>query len=128
MKIFSALQLRRPLNRNELWSCALINQFATPGLGSVVARHFIAGTGQLILAFVGFALFIGWFVQKMRLFYGQIAGTDLPVDAGSRLLVWGLAIFAISWIWSLITSIQMIRSAPEDVIPPLPPKIIAPDR
>ncbi len=123
MKIFSALQLRRPLNRSELLSCALINLFATPGLGSVVARRFIAGTGQLILACAGFALFVGWFIQKMRLFYGQIMGTDLPLDAGARLLRWGLAIFAVAWVWSLVTSIQIIRNAPKEFLPPLPPKL-----
>lgn len=123
MNLFSALKNPRPINRTEAWTCALINQFATPGLGSVIARRFLAGTGQLTLAFVGFALFVGWFVQKMRLFYGQISGTDLPVDAGSRFLVWGLGLFAVAWIWSLITSIQIIRHAPEVVPPPLPPKV-----
>lgn len=128
MKIFSALRSRRPLRRSELISCALINQFATPGLGSLMARRWVAGSGQLFLAVAGFGLFIGWFVQKMRVFYGQMFGTDLPADAGSSLLKWGLMIFVASWVWSLVTSIQLLRQAPEENAPPtlpsrLPPKL-----
>lgn len=118
---FSKFQIRGPLRRSDFISCALINQLVTPGLGSVVGRRFVAGTGQLILALVGFLLFLGWFVQKMRLFYGLIEGTDLPVDAGNELGKWGVIIFAAAWVWSLATSIQMIRSAPKDSPPPLPP-------
>lgn len=59
----------------------------------------------------------------MRVFYGQMFGTTLPPDLGSSLWKWGLLIFALAWLWSLVTSIQMIRNAPKDTIPPLPPKI-----
>ncbi len=123
MKLFSALQLRRPLNRSELLSCAFVNLFATPGLGSVMARRFIAGTAQLVFASIGFALFLGWFIQKMRLFYGQITGTNLPADAGSRLGWWGLALFGVAWVWALVTSIQIVRAAPKESVPPVPPII-----
>ena len=123
MKIFSALQSRRPLRRSELMSCVVINQFATPGLGSLIARHFVAGTGQLILAFAGFFLFLGWWFQKMRAFYGQMFGTDLPAEAGNQLGKWGIIIFAAAWMWALVTSIQILRAMPKDSIPHLPPKI-----
>ena len=124
MKIFSALQSRRPLRRSELLTCVIINQFATPGLGSLVARHFVAGGGQLLLALIGFFLFIGWWVQKLRVFYGQMFGTDLPVDAGTKLGKWGVIIFAAAWVWALVTSIQIMRTLPEDSIPSIPPKIL----
>jgi hypothetical protein len=122
-KIFSALRSRRPLTRSDAWTYAIINQFATPGLGSLLARRFVAGGGQLLLACAGFALFIAWFIQTMRVFYGQMFGTELAPDTGSSLWKWGLGIFAAAWLWSLVTSIQIIRSAPKDTIPPLPPKI-----
>ncbi len=121
MKIFSARQPRRPLKRSELLTCVVINQLATPGLGSLLARRFVAGTGQLLLALIGSGLFVGWFIQKMRLLYGQIIETQLSSDAGSRLLKGGLIIFAAAWIWALLTSLQLIRTAPKDSIPPLPP-------
>ncbi|MEO5803751.1 MAG: hypothetical protein ABIR24_09480 [Verrucomicrobiota bacterium] len=101
----------------------MINQFATPGLGSLIARRFVAGSGQLFLALVGFFLFIGWWIQKMRVFYGQMFGTDLPADAGTQLGKWGITIFTLAWVWSLVTSIQIMRTLPKDFIPHLPPKI-----
>lgn len=121
MKIFSVFQPGRPLRRSDLLSYALINQFATPGLGSLLAKRFVAGTGQLLLAVAGFLLFMGWFFQKMRVFYGQIEGTTLPANTGNKLGEWGLIVFAAAWLWSLVTSIQMIRSAPKDSIPPSKP-------
>lgn len=123
MKIFSALRSRRPLRRSELLTCVVINQFATPGLGSLIAGRYAGGSGQLLLALTGFFLFIGWWVQKMRVFYGQIFGTDLPPDAGTQLGKWGIIIFAMAWAWALMTSIQIMRALPKDFIPPLPPKI-----
>ena len=35
-------------------NCALINQLATPGLGSLMAGRLVAGIGQLLLAVAGF--------------------------------------------------------------------------
>ena len=101
----------------------MINQFATPGLGSLLARRYVAGIGQLILALIGFGLYVAWLVQKMRVFYGQIFGTELSPTAGDQLWKWGLIIFAASWIWALVTSIQIMRSTPKDSIPPLPPTL-----
>lgn len=112
-----------PRRRSQAWTCVIINQLATPGLGSLIARHFVAGTGQLILAFTGFFLFLGWWVQKMRVLYGQMFGTDLPADAGTQLGKWGIIIFAMAWVWSLVTSIQILQNLPKDSIPHLPPKI-----
>jgi hypothetical protein len=124
MKIFSALLGRRPLSRKEAWGCVLVNQFATPGLGSLAARRWVAATGQLLLSFGGFGLFLGWFFQKVRLLYGQMFGTNIPLDAGDTFLNWGLTLFGIAWAWAWITSIQIIRSAPKDSPPPaIPPKI-----
>ena len=112
-----------PRRQSQAWTCVIINQFATPGLGSVIARRFVAGTGQLILAFTGFFLFLGGWIQKMRLFYGQMFGTDLPADAGTKLGIWGIIIFAMAWAWSLVTSIQILQNLPKDSVSDLPPKI-----
>lgn len=89
-----------------------------------MARRFIAGGGQLALAFAGFGLFVGWFIQTMRVFYGQMFGTNLPPDLGSSLWKWGLGVFAVAWVWALVTSIQIVRNVPKESIPPIPPKIL----
>ena len=54
MKSFSpAKKLSRTAARNAL----LLNQLATPGLGSIAARHWLAGLGQLAVFLAGFCIF-----------------------------------------------------------------------
>jgi len=91
-------------------NAALLNQLATPGLGSLVAGRWIEGTGQLVLALLGFGLFIWWFMQEMRQLYGQING-DVAVQPVGKYLVWGMTLFVASWFWSLITSLSLLREA-----------------
>ena len=122
MKIFSVLP-RRPPSRSEAWTYALLNQFATPGLGSLLARRWIAGSGQLLFAFAGFILLMGWLFQKMRLLYGQMFGTNLPQNAGHELGKWGAIIFMAAWFWSLVTSIQLLKCAKDNQASAIPPRI-----
>ena len=81
-----------------------------PGLGSLIARRWIAGTGQLLLAVTGFLLFLVWFIKEMTQFYGQISG-DVEVRPVWNLLFAGLILFAVAWIWSAVTSISLMREA-----------------
>lgn len=113
---------REPRNSDEAWVFTCINLFATPGLGSILARRFVAGTLQVTIAVAGFLLLMWWFIQKMRLMYGQIYGTDLPLDLGDTAGKWGLGLFVAAWIWSLITSIQLFRAVKETPMS-IPPKI-----
>lgn len=99
-----------------------INLFATPGLGSILGRRFGSGAAQLTLAGAGFLCIMWWFFQKMRLMYGQISGTNLPVDLGNTVGKWGIGLFAAAWVWSLVTSIQLLRSVKEAPMN-IPPKI-----
>lgn len=91
-------------------NAALLNQLATPGLGSLIAGRWIAGAGQLILALIGFGVFVWWFMQEMRQLYGQING-DVPVQPVGKYLIWGITIFVVSWFWSLVTSLSLLREA-----------------
>lgn len=117
-------RLSQPMTSTKAWACLFLNILATPGLGTLIARRFISGTIQVACAVVGFLLFLGWFVQKMRLLYGQVFGTNLPVDAGSSLGKWALIFFGSAWVWSLITSLQIFRSVPKAAaLADLPPKI-----
>jgi len=49
----------RPLSRARAANCILVNLAATPGLGSLIGRRYLAGSGQLALALVGFVLLTG---------------------------------------------------------------------
>ena len=100
----------RPLSRARITSCILINLVATPGLGSLIARRFWAGTGQLLLALAGFMMIAVWFFEVMFQYYGQISGDVQPHPVG-WIGEWGAILFAVSWLWSLVTSISLLREA-----------------
>ena len=87
-----------------------MNQFATPGLGSLMARRFVAGAGQLGIFLVGFVLFVAWFVDVMRGFYGLMFSDNEP-HARNWLIVAGVGLCAVGWCWSLVTSLSLMREA-----------------
>jgi 4a-hydroxytetrahydrobiopterin dehydratase len=91
-------------------NAALLNLLATPGLGSLMARRWVAGSGQLALALLGFGLVTGWFMRVMIGFYGQISGGE-TVAADGRLGLLGGGLFAGAWGWSLVTSLSLLRAA-----------------
>ena len=76
----------------------------------MMARRFVAGSGQLLLALTGFVLVTCWFVMKMLELYSQIEG-DAPPQSYAWLGKWGGLIFVVAWLWSLVTSISLFREA-----------------
>lgn len=96
------------ISRVQARNAALLNQLATPGLGSLVARRWIAGTGQLALSLIGFTLILVWFVQMMLQYYGQISG-EVEVRPVGRTGLLGAGLFAFAWCWSLATSAGLFR-------------------
>jgi len=121
MKLFSpAKKLSRTAARNAL----LLNQLATPGLGSIAARHWLAGLGQLAVFLAGFCIFAVWAFQQFNLALTLWSGGD-PVPAGNGhpgLL--GFSLAAIAWLWALGTSLQILREAKTDN-PPAPPPVLS---
>jgi hypothetical protein len=113
-----------PLSPTKARNCVLINQLATPGLGSIMAGRWLAGTGQLLLAVAGFAFFIGWFVQVSLNTYNLIENDAEPRPA-AWLGVAGALVFALAWLWALVTSFQLLRSV-KRLDPPNPPPRLQP--
>jgi len=101
---------RAPLSPARARNCAILNQFATPGLGSLMARRIVAGAGQLTLAVIGFALFCAWFVDVLRQFYGMI-NSDADPQLHPWLALAGIGTFALAWVWALFTSFSLLREA-----------------
>ena len=60
---------RKPVSRTKAKNAVMLNLLATPGLGSLLCRRWIAGSGQLVLAVAGFALIMVWFVKEMMPYY-----------------------------------------------------------
>ena len=101
---------QKPLSRAKARNAALVNQLATPGLGSLLARRWVAGIGQLILAVAGFALFVAWFVEVLIQFSGMI-NSDAPPRSVGWLAEAGALTFIAAWLWALITSLSLLREA-----------------
>ena len=120
---------RRPLSRARIWTCILTNQTATPGLGSLMARRIVVGTGQLLLALVGFFLIMGWMFKLFHRVSAEQLGDPIPPNTFGWMGRWGTICFGASWLWSLVTSFSLWRQAKTDeaVEPrPVPPRLGSP--
>lgn len=99
------------LSRKRAITCILINLVATPGLGSLFARRYFAGTVQLLLALAGFCLTTGWMLKAIyNSFQMETYGAPVP----DWIWQWGTILFCISWVWSLVTSVSLWREAMTD--------------
>ena len=110
MRPSSATGSRKAPDRTRARNATLINLCATPGLGSLLARRWISGAGQLALSIAGFAFVVVWFVKVMIQFYGQIQG-DVAVKPVGWIGLTGAGVFAAAWVWSLVTSISILNEA-----------------
>src|ERR1017187_2237532 len=99
-----------PLSRSTARNAALLNQCATPGLGSLLAGRRLAGSGQLLLAVAGFVLVLGWFALNAMQMYNQLVNDAEPKSVAS-LGEAGAATFIAAWLWWLATSLGFLREA-----------------
>lgn len=123
MALFSA-KPRPPLTVTRAWTYLGINLFATPGLGSVMGGRKVVGAGQLVGSVAGFLLITTW---MFKTFYGVVTAEMNGTDSVAPAAIWweaGVVCFAFAWIWSLLTSISLIREV--SLAPPLvPPPLVA---
>ena len=101
---------RKPVSRAAARNAALVNQLATPGLGSLMGRRWLAGTGQISLALTGFVMICVWFFNELYQYYGQITG-DVKVQPVGWIGEWGAIFFVASWFWAVVTSFSLLREA-----------------
>lgn len=92
-------------------NAALMNLLATPGLGSLMAGRWLAGTGQLLLALAGFVLIMIWFIRIIVPYYGLMFSDHPAPPVNWKTAIAGVIVFGVSWIWSLFTSISLMRAA-----------------
>jgi 4a-hydroxytetrahydrobiopterin dehydratase len=105
---------QKPVSRARARSAALLNLLATPGLGSLLCGRWIAGTGQLVLAVVGFVIFCVPFARMLAQYY-RLGLSDAPpsIDVARYFVVGGagIGLFILSWLWSAVTSVSLLREA-----------------
>jgi hypothetical protein len=127
----SACSARQPEAhvRSTALTCAIINQLATPGLGSIIGRRFLAGFGQLLLAAGGFVMIVGWMVRSFYDRYREASGQTPVGGQYGWWGGWGLILFGTGWLWALFTSVSLLRQAKKTPPPgyeQVPPRISPP--
>lgn len=88
-----------------------LNQLATPGLGSLMARRWVEGISQLVLSGAGFLLLMFWGIRELIQYYGQMFGEAPARPVGWTACLLGVGMFALAWLWSLWTSFSLLREA-----------------
>ena len=110
MKISSAGQGQPPVERSKAWSCLVTNLLVFPGLGSVMVGHRWSGYGQMLLALLGSLLAVAAVVKIALEWVKAFQWPDQP--GLYHAVIAGLGALLLSWIWSLLTSIIVLRRAP----------------
>jgi hypothetical protein len=125
MKISLALANPGPISRQTAWGC-LASNLALPGSGSLAAGK-RSGYFQLALAFIGLGVstvtitrLFSWYISHFSSLQDPDPGQLTQLFQAMRGPLLGLAIFALGLIWSLLSSLQILRSARADPknIPP----------
>lgn len=104
----------------------LLNQLATPGLGSWLMGHRWAGAGQMLLACAAVGMAVVWFAAVLRATWNSLEAGE-PLDARALHLAWlqrAVVGFAVAWAWAGVTSLQIWWEAsrgPSGPVPQAPP-------
>jgi hypothetical protein len=100
-----------------VWAWVLVNQLAFPGLGTLATGRRI-GYAQAALMLAGFLLtmgFLGWYLLCCLRYVRHPAWEESDFVALYRpyhwAWQWGLVLCAVAWLWSLASSIGMLREA-----------------
>jgi hypothetical protein len=127
MKISSGIGPLPKPKRSKALNCLLMNQLATPGLGSLMGGRILAGSIQLGLAVLGFVLVVVWMYGLSANAYRQAFELPTEPTAYPGLGMAGFSLFAISWLLAWFTSLSLLRNAPPEEPPAMPkPKPVPP--
>jgi hypothetical protein len=92
----------------------VLNLATTPGLGSFLAGRRSVGLVQMLVAISGFVVLMLWFWDLARQFWSLLQSGDGAVQPDLRQLVVGGGLFGGAWLWSLWTSISILRQSERD--------------
>jgi hypothetical protein len=98
-----------PIDDSRAWACLTTNLVALPGLGSLLGRRLVSAAGQLLLSLAGAGISLWWIVSVLAYW---LRNGELPPPGPDLLYaVGGLALFGLGWLWSLGTSLLLLREA-----------------
>ena len=101
-------------NRVSGRNALVLNLATTPGLGSFLAGRRAVGIVQMLVAVSGFVVLMLWFWDLARQFWSLLQSGDGAVQPDLRQLVVGGGLFGGAWLWSLWTSISILRQSKRD--------------
>lgn len=98
-----------PRDRISGGNALILNLATTPGLGSFLAGRRGVGSMQMVMAVSGFGVLMLWFWDLARQFWALLQSSDTVVHPDPRQLMAGGVLFGGSWLWSLWTSLSILR-------------------
>ena len=109
--------MRRPPKRPSASLCAVVNQLAFPGLGTLMMGRRV-GYLQAAIMVAGFLLTMGFLVWYL-ICVGRFAVNSTWDEAHftslyrpyKPSLYWGVGLCAVAWVWALFSSIAMVRGS-----------------
>jgi len=86
-----------------------LNLLVLPAVGTFLAGRRVSGVLQVALAVTGFLLSVRWVSQLMTIATSADGFPDLDA-LPFRSIVAGLCIVLAAWLWSLVSSLQILRA------------------
>jgi hypothetical protein len=100
-----------PLTKDRAWAYVLLN-ISVPGWGSWKAGRKTTGFWEMFLFVVCLFFFGLWFYDWMnRIFQSQLGEDALPPVPPNWIWQGAVGIYAVSVVWTILTSVSMIREA-----------------
>jgi len=105
------------LHRGSPLVCALVNQLAFPGLGTIMMGRKV-GYIQAVFMIAGFIMtvgYTGWVIACGVRYLNHPEWSDAQYRAQYQpygiWLRWGLACCTVAWLWALHSSVALLRQA-----------------
>lgn len=132
MRTFLAKARQTALNRESARAC-LASNLGMPGVGSLLAGR-LSGVPQILTALAGLGItlvfgtrFIGWAIQhwaQMRDPYADPLEILTAMFLAVRWPLAGIGLFAVSWLWALVTSWSILNAVRRaETNKPVPPPL-----
>lgn len=106
----------KPPKRTSAWLAVIVNQFAFPGLGTIMMGRRV-GYLQATIMVVGFVMvtgFLVWYIVCAVCYASNPTWSEADFTGRYRpykwTLTWGLTLSAIAWVWALVSSLQILRA------------------